>query len=98
MEQVIERCAGLDVHKATVAACVRVARAGRTRQQEVRTHSPVALHPPADPFRALPGNRPSVFQRHPSSNSMALIERSSLNVYGADINCSRQACATDFRG
>jgi transposase len=37
MEQVIERCAGLDVHKATVAACVRVARAGRTRQQEVRT-------------------------------------------------------------
>jgi uncharacterized protein (DUF111 family) len=23
MEQVIERCAGLDVHKATIAACVR---------------------------------------------------------------------------
>jgi len=37
MEQVIERCAGLDVHKATVAACVRVATAGRTRRQEIRT-------------------------------------------------------------
>src|SRR5215469_2922167 len=37
MEQVIERCAGLDVHKATVAACVRTPGTGRTRRQEVRT-------------------------------------------------------------
>src|ERR1700752_2167059 len=37
MEQVIERCAGLDVHKATVAACVRVPGARRAPQQEVRT-------------------------------------------------------------
>ena len=37
MEHVIERCAGLDVHKATVAACVRTPGTGRTRRQEVRT-------------------------------------------------------------
>jgi transposase len=37
MEQVIERCAGLDVHKATVAACVRVPGSRRASQQEVRT-------------------------------------------------------------
>jgi transposase len=37
MEQVIERCAGLDVHKATVAACVRTPGTGRIRRQEVRT-------------------------------------------------------------
>jgi len=37
MEQVFERCAGLDVHKATVSACVRVPRAGGRRHQEIRT-------------------------------------------------------------
>jgi len=37
MEQVIERSAGLDVHKATVAACVRVPGSRRAPQQEVRT-------------------------------------------------------------
>ena len=36
MEKVIERSAGLDVHKATVAACVRTPGTGRTRRQEVR--------------------------------------------------------------
>lgn len=33
----LERVAGLDVHKKTVAACVRVPGPGRTRRQEVRT-------------------------------------------------------------
>lgn len=37
MERVIERCAGLDVHKKTVAVCVRVPGPGRDRVQEVRT-------------------------------------------------------------
>jgi hypothetical protein len=35
MERLIERCCGLDVHKATVSACVRVP--GGEVQQEVRT-------------------------------------------------------------
>jgi transposase len=38
MEQLIERCCGLDVHKATVSACVRVTqRSGGEVKQEVRT-------------------------------------------------------------
>jgi transposase len=37
MEQLIERVCGLDVHKRTVAACVRVPGPRRTRTQEVRT-------------------------------------------------------------
>jgi transposase len=37
MERVIERGAGLDVHKETVAACVRVPGPGGQRRQEVRT-------------------------------------------------------------
>jgi transposase len=37
MEQVFERCAGLDVHKATVSACVRIPKAGGRRHQEIRT-------------------------------------------------------------
>jgi transposase len=36
MEQLIERCAGLDVHKQTVAACVRVPGSGRGREQHLR--------------------------------------------------------------
>jgi hypothetical protein len=36
MEQLIERCAGLDVHKQTVSACVRVPGPGRGREQHVR--------------------------------------------------------------
>src|SRR5262245_27737760 len=36
MEDVHARCAGLDVHKQTVVACVRVTTAGRA-QYEVRT-------------------------------------------------------------
>jgi transposase len=35
------RCAGLDVHKQTVAACVRVA-AARTARHEVRTFATTA--------------------------------------------------------
>ena len=36
METQIERCAGLDVHKETGVACVRVPGAGRERQQLVQ--------------------------------------------------------------
>ena len=38
MELIHERCAGLDVHKLTVVACVRVAEAGKVRR-EVKTFS-----------------------------------------------------------
>jgi transposase len=37
MDQLIERCAGLDVHKASVTACVRVPGPGGTRAQQVLT-------------------------------------------------------------
>jgi transposase len=37
MERVIERCCGLDVHKKTVTACVRVPNPAGGRHQEVRT-------------------------------------------------------------
>jgi transposase len=37
MDCLISRCAGLDVHKATVVACVRVPGAGRTRDTQVQT-------------------------------------------------------------
>jgi transposase len=37
MERMIERCAGLDVHKKTVAACIRVPGSRGERVQEVRT-------------------------------------------------------------
>jgi len=37
MERVIERCGGLDVHRDTVAACVRVPGAHGQREQHVRT-------------------------------------------------------------
>ena len=36
MEVIVERCAGLDVHKETVMACVRRPGSGTRRQQEVR--------------------------------------------------------------
>jgi len=36
MERVIERCCGLDVHKKTVAACVRVPGTNGQREQHVR--------------------------------------------------------------
>ena len=36
MEVIYPRCAGLDVHKQTVVACVRIAEGGAPRQ-EVRT-------------------------------------------------------------
>jgi transposase len=37
MDVLVERCAGLDVHKDTVAACVRTPGPSRARAQEVRT-------------------------------------------------------------
>ena len=37
MERQLERCAGLDVHRDTVAACVRVPGRGGHREQHVRT-------------------------------------------------------------
>jgi transposase len=37
MDRLIERCAGLDVHKKTVAACVRTPGQGGQRQQQTRT-------------------------------------------------------------
>jgi transposase len=39
MERLIERCAGLDVHRDTVAACVRIADGRGGRQHETRTFS-----------------------------------------------------------
>ncbi len=39
MDQLIERCAGLDVHKKTVAACLRVPGPQGERRQETRTFS-----------------------------------------------------------
>jgi len=42
MERLIERCCGLDVHRDTVAACVRVPGANGQRQQEVRTFGTTA--------------------------------------------------------
>src|SRR5947209_11867777 len=42
MERVIERVCGLDIHKQSVAACVRVPGPTRERQQEVRTFGTMA--------------------------------------------------------
>src|SRR5207302_11155406 len=39
MDRFVERCAGLDVHKDSVAATVRVPGGGRERLQETRTFS-----------------------------------------------------------
>src|SRR4051794_7721537 len=37
MDAIIERCAGLDVHQATVVACVLIGEAGRKPHKEIRT-------------------------------------------------------------
>lgn len=37
MDVMVDRCAGLDVHKKTVTACVRTPGPGRTRRSQVRT-------------------------------------------------------------
>ncbi len=42
MERVVERCAGLDVHKDTVAACVRVPGPRQRRAQEIKTFGTTA--------------------------------------------------------
>ena len=39
MEAMIERCAGLDVHQATVVACVLIGQADRKPRKEIRTFS-----------------------------------------------------------
>jgi transposase len=41
MEPITERCCGLDVHQATVVACVLVGRANEKPRKEVRTFSTV---------------------------------------------------------
>jgi transposase len=42
MEQMIEQVGGLDVHKQSVVACVRVPGASGTRQQHTRTFGTTA--------------------------------------------------------
>ncbi len=37
MDVILERCAGLDVHQATVTACLRLPGPGRTRSQVIQT-------------------------------------------------------------
>ncbi len=39
MKRLFERCAGLDVHKSSVTACVRVPKEGGERVEEIRTFS-----------------------------------------------------------
>ena len=39
MDAIIERCAGLDVHQATVVACVLIGEADRKPHKEIRTFS-----------------------------------------------------------
>lgn len=39
IEAIIERCAGLDVHQATVVACVLISEVGRKPRKEIRTFS-----------------------------------------------------------
>ena len=39
MDAIIERCAGLDIHQATVVACVLIGQAGRKPHKEIRTFS-----------------------------------------------------------
>src|SRR3954464_10042552 len=39
MEAIVERCAGLDVHQATVVACVLIGEAGHKPRKEIRTFS-----------------------------------------------------------
>jgi transposase len=39
MEAIVERCAGLDIHQATVVACVLIGEAGRKPRKEIRTFS-----------------------------------------------------------
>ena len=41
MEPIVERCCGLDVHQATVVACLLVGRADQKPRKEIRTFSAV---------------------------------------------------------
>ena len=42
MERVNPRCCGLDVHKVSVSACIRVDQGGKVHQEEVRTFTTTA--------------------------------------------------------
>ena len=61
MEVLHQRCAGLDVHKDTVVACVRIAAAGETRR-DVRTFTTTTreLLALADWVKAVPGRKSDV--------------------------------------
>src|SRR2546423_306263 len=74
MEIVIERCAGLDVHKDTVVACVRVPDPAAGRQQVIETFAtttagPLALRdgPGAYRVRGVGREAPGVYWRRVSS-------------------------------
>jgi transposase len=43
MDVVVERCAGLDVHKDTVVACVRTPQTGGSREQTTRTFKTMTI-------------------------------------------------------
>jgi transposase len=43
MDVVVERCAGLDVHKDTVVACVRTPGKGGSREQRTRTFGTMTI-------------------------------------------------------
>jgi transposase len=43
MDVVVERCAGLDVHKDTVVACVRTPETGGSREQTTRTFKTMTI-------------------------------------------------------
>ena len=42
MEAIVECCAGLDVHQATVVACLNNGPAGKRSSKEIRTYGPRA--------------------------------------------------------
>lgn len=43
MDIVVDRCAGLDVHKDSVVTCVRVSGPGRQRSEEIATFGTVTV-------------------------------------------------------
>ena len=45
MEKLFERCAGLDIHKDVIVACVRVPDAGGGRRQETRSYQTTTAAP-----------------------------------------------------
>ncbi|HEX9236502.1 MAG TPA: hypothetical protein VF972_09515 [Actinomycetota bacterium] len=51
MDRLIERCAGLDVHKATVTACVRVPGEAGARRTQAINPPPSVRRGPSVPCR-----------------------------------------------